>query len=145
MLFIQHLKLHPDYNPKSTTLFRFSCKRCEQCKQVVEIDTHVCLIKRSTFEYPSKEKFNTIVDVSWTVTARGDRDIMQSTFNAVKNIIDEYFDYGIASTERGQKNNHLHIQATGRIYFPDDELKIKKLGGTCITLRFFIIYISRSL
>ena len=81
------------------------------------------------FEYPSRSKYNTTVDVSWTITARGERDIFLSTFAMVQNIINEYFECGIASTERGQKNNHLHIQACGRIYFHDEENKIKKLGG----------------
>ena len=130
--FVEHLKVHTaaaPYNPKGPTLFRFNCKRCEQCKEIVVIGEHECTIKREHFELPDKGKFNTVVDISWTITARGERDIQMSTFTMVKSIIDDYFEYGIASTERGHRINNLHVQAAGRIHFYDDEIKIKKLGG----------------
>jgi hypothetical protein len=147
--FISHLASHQSvapYNPKANTLLKFHCKRCEQCKQIVVLD-HACYVRKEKFELPCKTKYNTTVDVSWTITARGERDIHMSTFSLVTKIIDEYFEYGIASTERGQKNNHLHIQATGRLYFYDDEVKIKKLGGNKISTYLlhncsFIFYIN---
>ena len=131
-LFLDHIKQHIsdfNYKPQGPTLIRFGCKRCPTCKQMTD-EAHSCVVQRSSGkEYPSKDRFNTCIDVSWTVSARGERDIFPVTFEAVKDIIESYFDVGIASTERGAKNNHLHIQCTGKLYYHTDEGKVKRLGG----------------
>jgi len=109
--YIDHIKqAHPGYCPRSFTLSNFNVKKCKGCNEIVCLNHHCIIendIKKKNLEFPSSQKYSTYVDISWTVSAMNDTDISDGIYKSVCSIIDEYFEYGIACTERGIHKHYL--------------------------------------
>ena len=83
--------------------------------------------KKSELILPGKQNYESVIDVSWTVTLIG-YDITLPVYNRLCEIIDDYFEQGIACLERGTREHRLHIQCTGTLYYTNNEKSVKDLG-----------------
>ena len=129
--YINHLANdHPNYRPLESTLNVFGCTRCSYCKNTIQVLGHICSKnkkKKSELILPGKQNYESVIDVSWTVTLIG-YDMTLPVYNRLCEIIDDYFEQGIACLERGTREHRLHIQCTGTLYYTNNEKSVKDLG-----------------